>query len=183
MAARIRLRRILARYLSIEPGQISFTYSEYGKPELGGEFERRGLRFNLSHANELGLLAVTLRRPVGVDLEYLRDDLAGEAIARRVFSPAETASWLALPDALRTRAFFTCWTRKEALIKAIGEGLSIPLQSFDVTFLPGEPAALTAVRPDAQEAGHWSLLHLEPGPGYVGAAAVCGPVEKLVFWE
>lgn len=183
LAARGSLREILARYCKVEPGRLLYTYGPYGKPELFGEPCGSGVSFNLSHAHELGLLAVAGGPPVGVDIEYIRADLAGEEIARRFFSTREVESLFGLPEALRVEAFFTCWTRKEAFIKAIGEGLSLPLERFDVTLAPGEPAALLATRPDPQEAARWSLHHLEPGAGYVGALAVAGRIEWVRCWS
>jgi 4'-phosphopantetheinyl transferase len=127
----------------------------------------------------LGLAAFVLGREVGVDLEELKPvaDFAG--IAERFFSPAENRALLALPAESRDAAFFTCWTRKEAYIKAVGEGLSIPLDSFDVTLAPGDPPRLLATRAEPGGEMRWSLHELHPGPGFVGALAVEAPAPEV----
>lgn len=183
IAARGGLRDILSRYLTVSPAQLQFNYSPYGKPALGGESVTSGLSFNLSHSHQLALVAVTRGCAVGVDLEWMRSELADEQIARRFFSKVEVQSLLEQPLLLQKEAFFTCWTRKEAYIKARGEGLSLPLDQFDVALIPGEPARLLATRPDPHEAERWSLFHLAPGPGYVAALAVAAQSLHLKYWQ
>lgn len=173
LAGRGALRCLLAAYLRRRPEDVGFTYSNYGKPLLAGEDGTR-LRFNLTHSHGLALLAVALGRDLGVDLERIRADLEGEQLAERFFSPSEVAALRSLPIELRRQAFFHCWTRKEAYIKANGKGLSLPLDGFDVTLRPGEPAALLATPHDPAEARRWSLRNLEPGDGFAGALAVEG---------
>ncbi len=142
------------------------------------------IRFNISHSRGVALYAVTCGREVGIDLEYMRSDLEVEQIAGRFFSRREIATLHALPAALRRYAFFLCWTRKEAYIKARGEGLSLALDQFDVSLIPGEPAALLGTRPDADEALRWSLLELTPGPPeYASALAVEGVGWSLALWQ
>jgi 4'-phosphopantetheinyl transferase len=131
----------------------------------------------------LALYALTRGRALGVDVEYVRDDLAGQEIAERFFSRQEVRALSALPADARTRAFFNCWTRKEAYIKARGEGLSLPLDQFDVSLTPGEPAALLGTRPDPQEAARWLLRELAPARGYVAALAVEGRGWRLRQWR
>jgi len=177
------LRAILSRYLDVEPGQLRFGYSPYGKPALLRESGGEMLRFNLSHSHGLALYAVTRGRAVGIDLEYVRADLANERIAEQFFSPREVAALRALPAGVRAEAFFNCWTRKEAYVKARGEGLSLPLNQFDVSLAPGEPAALVSTRGDPLEAFRWSLQALFPGPGYVAALAVEGHSWRLRCWQ
>jgi 4'-phosphopantetheinyl transferase len=171
VAGRGALRAILARYLEQHPQDVRFVYTNYGKPLLPGAM---ALRFNLTHSHGLALLAVTHGRDIGVDLEHIRDNLEGEQLAERFFSPREAAALRALPPELRREAFFHCWTRKEAYIKANGKGLSLPLDQFDVTLCPGEPAALLATQHDPDEARRWSMRSLVPNEGYVGALAVEG---------
>jgi 4'-phosphopantetheinyl transferase len=120
---------------------------------------------------------------VGIDLEYIRSDLAVEQIAERFFSRREIATLRALPIDLRTYAFFLCWTRKEAYIKARGEGLSLPLDQFDVSLIPGEPAALLNTQRDLYEVSRWSLQELTPAPGYAAALAVEGHGWHLACWQ
>ncbi len=184
IVARGLLRAILGLYLEMDPCQLRFSYSPYGKPSLAGGVEGEdALRFNLSHARSLALFAVTRGRELGVDIEYIRTDLADERIAEQFFSPREVAALRALSAKMRREAFFNCWTRKEAYIKARGEGLSLPLDQFDVSLAPGEPAALLNTLGNPQEARRWSLQKLDPGIGYVAALAVEGDNWPLRCWQ
>ena len=183
IVARGVLRAILSRYLDMEPRQFRFCYSSYGKPALVTASREEKLCFNLSHSCALVLYAVTCNREVGLDIEHMRANFAYEEIAERFFSPQENATLRALPAHLQHEAFFNCWTRKEAYIKAHGEGLSMPLDEFDVSLAPGEPAALLTTRRDPQEASRWSLRELAPGPGYVAALAVEGYSWRLACWQ
>jgi 4'-phosphopantetheinyl transferase len=182
VAARGVLRNVLSRYLGAEPRLLRFTYDAYGKPSLCGEAVDQ-LRFNLSHSNGLALYAVTLGREVGVDVEWVREDFASLEIAEHFFSPREVSALRALPPGERTQAFFDCWTRKEAYIKARGEGLSHPLHKFTVSLTPCEPAALLCTDEDVLEAARWSLVELFPGVGYRAALAVEGVVPLLRAWH
>ncbi|MEK7327027.1 MAG: 4'-phosphopantetheinyl transferase superfamily protein [Chloroflexota bacterium] len=168
------LREILGRYLNVEPGRLQFSYGRQGKPGLLNSDGDPGLRFNLAHSGQLALCAVTRNREIGVDLEYVRPVLDMDLVAERNFSPRENAVLQALPPGERPLAFFNCWTRKEAYIKAIGEGLSRPLDQFDVSLAPGEPARLLWVAGNPQEASCWSLRELAVATGYVAALAVEG---------
>ena len=183
IAARGILREILSRYLCLPPTLLRFGYNAFGKPELCEEVGGATTRFNLSHAGEIALYAVAAGREVGVDVEFVREDVACAEIAADFFSRREAAALLALPADVRTRAFFNCWTRKEAYIKAHGAGLSLPLDGFDVTLAPGEPAALLSTRDDEQEAARWSLTELFPGIGYAAALAVRAPAPPLRCWQ
>ena len=174
IVARGLLRRILGSYLDTEPGHVNFCYNAYGKPALESASGLDTIRFNLSHAHDLALVAVSLDREVGIDLEHIRPNFAQEQIAERFFSAQEVATLRRLPKNLQERAFFTCWTRKEAYVKGTGQGLSLPLDQFDVSIIPGEPARLLRTEWDPSEVSRWSLLDLDPGPGYVGALAVKG---------
>ncbi len=167
-AARGALRRVLGDYLGIAPETIRFVYGPQGKPALAGE----ELQFNLTHSGEWALLAVSDAPTVGVDLEQVRSvrDLRG--VARRFFAPGEVARLLALPADEQPAAFFQCWTRKEAFIKALGSGLSHPLDRFEVAFGPDVPARLVHIAGDAQAAGQWALLLPPAPPGYEAAVAV-----------
>jgi 4'-phosphopantetheinyl transferase len=176
-AARGVMRILLAGYLACRPEEVRFTYTNYGKPRLADE---SNLRFNLTHSHGLALLAVTRGREIGVDVERLRYmEGDGEPLAQRFFSPREVAVLRSLPPQLRREAFFHCWTRKEAYIKANGKGLSLPLDQFDVSLHPDEPAALLATQHDPQEAQRWSLRSLLPGEGYVATVAVEGRSFRL----
>jgi 4'-phosphopantetheinyl transferase len=178
------LRTILARYLQSDAAHLSFDYNAYGKPSLAGSGEvSSSLRFNLSHSHELALYAFTLQREVGLDVEFMREDFACEEIAERFFSEREVATLLALPASQRTEGFFNCWTRKEAYVKARGQGLSLPLDSFDVSLAPGEPAALLSVRDGTGETQRWRLQELNPAAGYIAAAAIEGSGWRLSCWQ
>ena len=178
--ARGRLRVLLGHYLGVEPAAVELAYGARGKPHLAAA---TGLEFNVAHSGDLVLYAVTRARAVGVDVEAERPQLADELTARRFFSPSEVAALLALPPAGRHAAFFRIWTRKEAYVKARGDGLSLPLDSFDVAQAPDAPTLLLATRPDAAEAGRWTLAPLAPGPGYAGAVAAAGAGWRLRCWE
>lgn len=183
VAARGQLRAILSRYVGVEPDRLCFCYSAHGKPALAAESGGETLRFNLSHSHGLALCAVGLSREIGVDLEYIRADLADEQIAERFFSAVEVATLRSLPVQMQPEAFFNCWTRKEAYIKGRGEGLSLPLDQFDVSLVPGEPARLLNTRGDPQDVYRWSLQALSPGAGYVAALAVEGHAWRLQCWD
>lgn len=177
------LRNILSLYLRTEPRLLRFSYGAYGKPYLVGRAGEETIRFNLSHSHELALYGFTRGREIGVDLEYIHDVPEFDQIAARFFSESENAVLDTLPSNEKQEAFFNCWTRKEAYIKAIGNGLAHPLDQFDVSLAPGEPARLLKVDGDVQEAGRWSLKSLMPAPGYVAAIAIEGHDWRLQQWR
>jgi 4'-phosphopantetheinyl transferase len=160
-ARRGLLRTILGDYLELAPESLEFGEAEHGKPYLVRAAVRCDLRFNVSE--------------VGVDVERLRPDVLDDDIPERFFSPREVAALRALEQPDQVAAFFRCWTRKEAYIKALGKGLQLPLDSFDVSLGPGEPAALLGTRPDPAQASRWSMQALSPDPAYAAALVV----EKL----
>jgi 4'-phosphopantetheinyl transferase len=156
-------RDILSRYLQCEPKDIRFTFGSHGKPHLREENNITGLNFNLAHSNEWALLAVTRQGAVGIDVELMRPNLTDVDVITQIFSSYERESIQSLPDELRVKAFFNCWTRKEAFVKATGLGLSYPLQHFDVSCMPKEAAKLLHIRDQPQTAGHWSMIDLDLG--------------------
>ena len=176
-------REILGRYTGLPPAALSYREGSHGKPELDGPATASGIRFNVSNSGDLALYALTLRREIGVDLEQLKPMPDGLDIAKRFFSAPENEVFAALPDEVRELAFFRCWTRKEAYIKAVGEGLSMPLDRFDVAFAPGEDPRILRTRGNPAEAERWTMLSLEPGPGYVGALAVEGGGWRAVLYD
>jgi 4'-phosphopantetheinyl transferase len=168
-AGRAFLRGVLALYQREPPAALRFRYGTYGKPELDvGEAE---VRFNLAHADDLAVCAITTGGDVGVDVERLRPLADAEGVAAQFFSARERAALFALPRAFRQRAFFDAWTRKEAFLKALGSGLARPLDGFDVTLGPGEPPLLRTVE-NSTGAERFTLCALEPAPGFVAAVAV-----------
>jgi|HubBroStandDraft_4_1064222.scaffolds.fasta_scaffold22147_2 4'-phosphopantetheinyl transferase len=170
IAGRAMLRDLIAGYLAQPPAAIRFEYNEWGKPALAAGFAACDLRFNLSHSEDLAMYAFALEREVGVDIEQIRADVASESIAENFFSASEVHALRALPREHQAQAFFNCWTRKEAYIKARGQGLSIELNSFDVSLRPGEEAKI--LRGD--ESGGWSMRAFEPARGWVAALAMEG---------
>lgn len=177
------LSLILSRYLNVEPSQLRFCYNRYGKPALASESGSNGLRFNLSHSHEVALYAITRGREVGVDIEHIRSDMAEAQVAKRFFSAREIAEFRSLPPKMQTEGFFNCWTRKEVYVEARGEGLTLPLDQFDVSLAPGEPAALLSTNDDPEEASRRCLQDSSPGPGYVAALAVEGHNWRLKCWQ
>lgn len=177
------LRVLLGNYLGVAPGELRFSCNAYGKPSLADTVNGSGLRFNVSHSNDIALYAITAGREVGVDIEYVRPMDPADLVPEQFFSPREVAELRSLPTHLQQTAFYTCWTRKEAYIKAVGKGLSLGLDQFDVSFRPGEPAALLRVSGDAQEAARWALREITPAPDYVGALAVEGHDWRLQCWQ
>jgi 4'-phosphopantetheinyl transferase len=175
-------RLLLGSYLGADPASLVYAYGPKGKPALAGRHEGAGLWFNLSNSEELALLGLDREREIGVDVEHLRPLSDLEALAERFFSAGESRTLLALPPAERIRGFFNCWTRKEAYLKAVGDGLSAPLNRFDVTLSPGEPARMLALEGSSERAAAWSLYHLEPVEGYLGAVAIEGEGWKLAGW-
>ncbi|MEM8963538.1 MAG: 4'-phosphopantetheinyl transferase superfamily protein [Acidobacteriota bacterium] len=164
------LRRLLGVYLGRSPTSLRFDYGEKGKPYLADV----ALEFNLSNSDELALVGITHDRVLGVDVEKLRPLDDAMAIAERFFSRNESAKLGTVEEPRVPDVFFRCWTRKEAYIKAVGDGLSIPLDRFDVTLLPEEPTGFVALDGSAERAAGWQLLHLEPASGYLGAVAFEG---------
>jgi len=181
VAARGILRLILSRYLKRLPEELCFCYGAYGKPSLDSQFNFEQLCFNLSHSHQLALYAIVKNHEVGVDLEQVHP-LDYTAIARRFFSPQESAALVALPEGERAQAFFNCWTRKEAYVKAQGRGLTLPLNQFEVSLAPGA-AALLSVNEDSQAGTSWTLQALQPGPGYVAALAIAGQNWQIKCWQ
>jgi len=179
--ARAALRQILGGYIGIAPWEIVFCYGAEGKPELAGELEKFRIRFNLSHSGDLALLAVTRGLAVGVDIELINPEFACKEIAERFFSVNEVRYLLALPAVERADAFFSCWTRKEAYIKALGAGLSVPLDSFEVGFGTRSNPALLEVGSAPSEAALWSIYDIDAENGYKAAVVVEGRAHMLEY--
>jgi 4'-phosphopantetheinyl transferase len=181
VAARAMLRTILAGYLETDAKCVSFAYSQREKPSLGPAHVD-GVTFNISHSGGIALLAFARKREIGIDVEQVRYDFDVEAIARRFFSAREQEQLAAFPKEKQFDSFFRCWTRKEAYIKATGDGLSLPLHQFDVSIVPENGDALLSTRPDNSEAGLWSLREIPGGAGYVAALCVRGRGWQLKDW-
>jgi 4'-phosphopantetheinyl transferase len=168
-AARALLRRLLGERLGVPAAAVELTYGRRGKPELGGVHADAGLHFNLSHRDGIAAYALARGRALGVDVETVRALPEADDIARRAFSARECAAYFALEARERPLAFFNCWTRKEAFVKALGEGLSHGLGGFDVSLAPGEPARILRVDGTPIERCGWVLHAFTPAPGMTGA--------------
>jgi len=177
------LRTILGCYLSIEPSRLRFCYGKNGKPALADTSGKGRIRFNLSHSEGLALVAFTRDREIGVDIEHIRDISEMEQIAERFFSVREYTVFRVLPKSKKKEAFFNCWVRKEAFTKAIGDGLSWPLDKFDVSLILGESARLLRIEGDSKGASRWSIQDLKPASGFAAAFAVEGRSGRLHCWQ
>jgi len=176
IVSRAVLRLILAQYLGLKPSEIFISTGEFGKPYISKSLNINDLAFNLSHSGDLCLVAVSYGKEIGVDVEKLRDDVEVEDLATKYFSTEEIAELQALPNGLRRLGFFLCWTRKEAYVKAKALGLQIPLDRFSVSLTPGRPAEIRGA-----EAGGWTILSFELGPGYVAAVVAEGEVISVKY--
>lgn len=176
------LRLLLGEILDLPAGSLQFEYDEFGKPGLVPN-QGLPLQFNVSHSGEMILIAISVGRAVGIDVEKIRTDLDCDGIAARFFSANERRILDSLSGPDRYEAFFTCWTRKEAYLKARGVGLSLPLDMFDVSFLPNEEPRLLATRHDPAEAGRWRLKALPVSADYAAALAASGQNWKLKCWN
>lgn len=183
VVARGFLRFILSRYLATEPQRVRFDYGPEGKPMLHDQGRKRALRFNLSHAADLALYAISDRREVGIDVERVRDDVECQELARRFFSPQEAGKLDALPPERQREVFFLCWVRKEAYVKARGKGLSFPLDQFEVPLDSCESGTFVGEIRDQRSVSAWSLYNVPVESGYAAALAVEGRHCRLRFWN
>lgn len=177
------LRTILGRYLNIEPHQVQFCYGYNGKPALADAFGKGRIHFNLSDSEGLALYGFSRDHEIGVDIEHIHDVPEMDQIAEQFFSVRENDVFRTLPKSKKKEAFFNCWTRKEAFIKAIGDGLSRPLDKFDVSLVPGERARLQRMDGDSKGASRWSIQELKLALGFTGAFAVEGRGWRLHCWQ
>ena len=173
------LRERLGELVGGAAGELVFSRGPQGKPELARPWANRGWQFNVSHSGGLGLMAFAPERAVGVDIEQHRASLDCLDLARRFFSPQEQAELGALPPAAQPQAFFDCWTRKEAFLKALGHGLSLPLDSFAVSLAPGEPARLLSATSACGPIAAWRMADLDARAGYSAALVwAAGPAAR-----
>jgi 4'-phosphopantetheinyl transferase len=178
VAGRGILRGLLGAYLGKSPEGLRFVYGPQDKPDLETQDPSFPVNFNLSHSHGLAVYAFALDLALGIDVELIRPEFTGDDIAERYFSPRELAELRALPQDQRAEGFFNCWTRKEAYVKARGEGLQIPLRDFDVSLAPGKTPTLESV-----DSSRWCLRSFEPAPGYVAAVVAEGKDSKLLYWD
>lgn len=177
------LRSLVAAYLKCASAAIILETNPFGKPSLTGQTGASALRFNLSHSQEYALIGLTLGREIGVDIEYQRqlDDI--HLIAGHFFAPSERAMLARLPEGEKQTAFYTCWARKEAFIKAIGMGLSLPLVDFAVTLAPDEPPRLLFYHADPWATQRWQMAPLPPLHNYSLALVVDGSLTQVRCWR
>jgi 4'-phosphopantetheinyl transferase len=177
------LRLLLGAYCLCRPSELRFAAGHWGKPSVGEPAS--DVCFNLSHSGEMAVIALARSAEIGVDIEHRRAASADQAIAERFFAPEEAAALRALSPPRRAAAFLRCWTRKEAFIKARGEGFALPLRSFAVSLAPDAPAALLSIDGDAQLAAEWSLIELAVPDGYTAALAINARGRRLVIrdWD
>lgn len=156
---RFALRKILSKYYNIDPKTISFSYNDYQKPYIEDNIHL--LQFNMSASNIMAMLAITKNDLLGIDIECIKpiDDIIN--IAKQFFSSKEISNFLLIPEYKKLEAFYTIWTRKEAFIKAIGDGLSYPINNFDVSFLPRDPIKIFKINNSTSEATKWSLTSFD----------------------
>jgi 4'-phosphopantetheinyl transferase len=176
-------RNVLSRYLGINPERLSFARNSFGKPALLDETDNLNLQFNLTHSGRFAIVAVAKDLRVGVDVECIRKDFPGLEVARRFFSPVEVQVLISLPEKQLSEAFFRGWTRKEAFIKAVGAGLSIPLDEFAVSVQPLGPGEILNFRTAPGEAACWSVAQVDPAPGYSGAVVLEGHSPTIRYWD
>jgi 4'-phosphopantetheinyl transferase len=179
---RLALRDLLSRYLGIPAEEVTFEYQFSGKPELPAQQNPCQLRFNVSHSGHLALIALSAKHNLGIDVEKTRLDLDIAALAERFFSARERVGLQALPDHLRLSGFFACWTRKEAFLKATGEGLGFPLSEFSVSTHPEATPQLEEIRGDANAAQRWFVADLDTSQGYRASVAIrCVPLPLVRY--
>ena len=166
------LRAILGYYLSIEPSLVHFCYGKHGKPALTDTFGNGTIHFNMSHSQGVALFAFTRDHQIGVDIEHIRDIPEMDQIAEQFFSIAEKNVFRTLPKSKKKEAFFSCWTRKEAFVKSIGDGFTRPLDTFEISMAPGESARLLSIEGDKKGSSRWFIEDLRPAPGYAAAFAI-----------
>ena len=177
------IRSIISYYIPVGPNELVFCYGQYGKPYLDLPLNEQDVRFNVSHSSSIALCALTRNQDIGVDVEFMSEDIDVLSLGKDFFTPREAAVLEALPEAQRLEAFYNCWTRKEAYLKAVGAGLAFGLDSCEVSLAPGEPPALFRIEDGRQEAMGWTLQSFSPAPGYVAAIAVEGQDWRLKCWD
>jgi len=177
------LRTLLGRYVGCPGGKLQFSYGARGKPALASPTTEPPLYFNLAHSGGLAVIALAYHQELGVDVEQIRPITDMEQIVRRFFAAPEQAALLGLPVEQRQEAFFNGWTRKEAYLKALGDGLARPLDQFCVSLVPGEPVRLLSISGDEADVSRWFLASFHPAPGYVAAVAVRGHAWRFNYWD
>ncbi len=181
---RAQLRRILGSYIGVAPEQVDFRYTNLGKPYFAEGVSDPHLEFNFTNSDDWALLAITHRTELGIDIEKIREMTNMEGLARRFFAQPEIDVIVRAPSELRRQEyFFRCWTRKEAFLKAMGTGLTFPLDHVCVSVADTETVRIQWIKDRDEEACRWELVHLKPCDGYVGALARQSAGEQLRTWH
>jgi 4'-phosphopantetheinyl transferase len=176
------LRQLLGAYLDCSPKRVNFQYNAYEKPELAAPHS--GLyHFNLSHSHEWIVYAIGCQAPVGIDIECINDEVDVSSIAQRFFHPVENELIQSLTGPTQMAAFFRCWARKEALLKALGEGLFFPLDKCQVSVAPDQPAQVLSM--NGQDVNDWTLSDIKIADGFAAAVAIQGECAGIQVrdWE
>ena len=177
------LRYILGWYLDTKPEHLKFDMGSHGKPYLVEPPTSPGISFNLAHSADLALLAITHDRQVGIDIEHHRQILDYAGMVKRICSPAEQSFLMKIPHESQLTAFLSCWTRKEAYTKAIGKGITFPLNTITVSLTRELPVKLLHVEGHADEPSRWTMCELFPGAGYSAALVGEGQSWTPICWE
>jgi len=175
IVTRANLRRLLSQCLNTDPANLHIQTEMHGRPVLDARIDGEPLRFNVTHSGDVSLIAVTLRDDVGIDIEHVTRRSQFERLTERYFSQAEVAQYRQVDPASRRQAFFHGWTRKEALLKAVGSGLTLGLGSFDVELRPDQPPALLDARCPELQRSKWALTDVAVDENYQAAVAVRRP--------
>ena len=177
ITGRALLRNILGKYLNQSPENIIFSYSEKGKPYIKDSL----IKFNLAHSGSMAVFAFAENAEVGIDIEYMRELPDALEIAKRFFSDEEVKEFMKVSEDEIRAAFFNCWTRKEAFIKAIGEGLSYPLKDFTVTLIPGDNPEIKWIKKKNDEVKEWKLINIQTDQNYISSLAVKAAEVILIY--
>ncbi len=184
LAARAALRQLISYYLDTSPEKIPFNYTEFGKPFI--DIIDAPLKFNLSHANNCILIAITKNADIGIDVEEMKPEIDLLGVARLILNDNEYNKLQALREEERVFAFYRAWTRKEAFIKAIGKGFSFPLKQVEVTLLPEETNQIVAIEGSHNKGNkdtQWRLIEIIPGPNYLSSLAVAENIQNINLWD
>ena len=177
------LRRVMTKMTGLDVTGIDFDYGEHGKPSFPVCAESGSAAFNVSHSHGLALVALTLGGRLGVDLERIRPKAEWRSLAEHYFSAAEIQALNGYPGESGLKAFFTCWTRKEAFVKALGAGVSYGLKEFDVSIDPDEADAALTIRSEDEDAARWLIKKLPVPASHVAALALDRPVCNIRLWR
>lgn len=177
------VRMILGQYLGIPPDRVELTIRPGGKPQLAPSGEVPSLYYSLSHSGDRALIGVTRDKEVGVDVEHIRPLIDADNIVRRYFSAGEQTIWRSLSADEQLAAFFRCWTRKEAYLKAQGIGLSAGLDQFEVSLAPGEPACLLRINDSTRSITRWRMYEISADMDYMAACVVDGEINRISIYD